>query len=53
MEENKEIKQRRNKKTKQKGNGQGTLYYSEALKCWVGQYKDLSRKKTNFKTMEK
>lgn len=32
--------ERRNKKTKSVGNGEGTLYYSETLKCWVFQYYD-------------
>lgn len=30
--------ERKNKKTKSVGNGEGSLYYSEALKCWVFQY---------------
>lgn len=31
-------KERRNQKTKEVGNGEGTLYYSEALKRWIYQY---------------
>lgn len=27
-----------NQKTRQVGNGEGSLYYSESLKCWVFQY---------------
>lgn len=30
--------ERRNKKTKSVGNGEGSLYYSEKLKCWIYQY---------------
>ena len=30
--------ERRNRTTKSVGNGEGTLYYSEALKCWIYQY---------------
>ncbi len=30
--------ERRNKKTKSVGNGEGSLYYSEALKCYIYQY---------------
>ena len=32
-----EIKEKRNSKTKSVGNGEGSLYYSETLKCWVYQ----------------
>ena len=52
--------ERRNKKTKSVGNGEGSLYYSEKLKCWIFQYvyngkrKTLKQRKTetvkNFKT---
>ena len=52
--------ERRNKKTKSVGNGEGSLYYSEKLKCWIFQYvyngkrKTLKQKKNetvkNFKT---
>ena len=31
-------KERRNQKSKSAGNGEGTLYYSEALKRWIYQY---------------
>ena len=30
--------ERRNKKTRTVGNGEGSLYYSEKLKCWIYQY---------------
>lgn len=30
--------ERKNKKTKSVGNGEGTLYKSEALNCWIFQY---------------
>ena len=44
--------ERRNKKTKSVGNGEGSLYYSEALESWIYQYiyngkrKTLKQKKT-------
>ena len=41
--------ERRNKKTKSVGNGEGTLYYSEVLKCWVYQYYDTSNKRKTMK----
>lgn len=41
--------QRRNKKTKSVGNGEGTLYYSEALKCWIYQYYDNNNKRQTAK----
>jgi len=31
-------KTKRKQKTKSRGNGEGTIYYSERKKCWVGQY---------------
>lgn len=37
---------RRNKKTKSVGNGEGSLYYSEKLKCWVFQYVYNGKRKT-------
>lgn len=40
MEEKKETTQRRNKKTKQVGNGEMEPYWSETLQCWVWQYYD-------------
>ena len=39
-------KERRNKKTKSVGNGEGTLYYSEALEKWVFQYVINNKRKT-------
>lgn len=44
-----EDKQKRNSKTKSVGNGEGSLYYSEALKCWVYQYYDTSNKRKTMK----
>lgn len=41
--------ERRNKKTKSVGNGEGTLYYSETLKRWVFQYYDTSGKRQTMK----
>ena len=37
--------ERRNKKTKSKGNGEGTIYYSETLQKWVAQYVEPSGKR--------
>lgn len=37
--------ERRNKKTKSKGNGEGTIYFSEALQKWVAQYVEPSGKR--------
>lgn len=47
--------EKRNKKNKQKGNGEGTLYYSESLQKWIGQYtaKDGTRKTMTQKKNEK
>lgn len=39
-------KERRNKKTKSVGNGEGSLYNSEALKCWIYQYVVSGKRKT-------
>lgn len=39
-------KERRNKRTKSVGNGEGSLYYSEKLKCWVYQYYYNGKRKT-------
>lgn len=41
--------EKRNKKNKQRGNGEGTLYFSESLNCYVGQYFDLSGKRQTMK----
>ena len=38
--------ERRNKKTKSVGNGEGSLYYSETLKCWIFQYVYNGKRKT-------
>ena len=37
--------ERRNKKTKSKGNGEGTIYFSETLQKWVAQYVEPSGKR--------
>ena len=36
---------KRNRTNKKRGNGEGTLYYSEVLKCYVGQYYDAHGKR--------
>ena len=41
--------ERKNKKTKQVGNGEGTLYKSETLNCWIFQYYDTSGKRQTMK----
>ncbi len=38
-------KNRKNKKTKSVGNGEGSLYYSDTLKCWIFQYYDTQGKR--------
>ena len=45
--------ERRNKKVKERGNGEGTIYFSQALNCYVAQYVEPSRKKKNTETKEK
>ncbi len=45
--------ERRNKNVKSRGNGEGTIYYSETLQRWVAQYTEPSREKENIKTKEK
>lgn len=37
--------ERRNKNTKSKGNGEGTIYFSETLQKWVAQYVEPSGKR--------
>lgn len=41
--------ERRNQKTKERGNGEGTLYFSNALNCYVAQYTDPSGKRKTIK----
>lgn len=41
--------ERRNKKTKERGNGEGTLYFSNALNCYVAQYVEPSGKRKTLK----
>ena len=38
--------ERKNKKTKSVGNGEGSLYYSETLQCWIYQYVYNGKRKT-------
>ena len=38
--------ERKNQKTKSVGNGEGSLYYSETLKCWIFQYVYNGKRKT-------
>ena len=38
--------ERKNQKTKSVGNGEGSLYYSEKLKCWIFQYVYNGKRKT-------
>lgn len=47
------MKKRRNKKTKQVGNGEGSLYYSEALKRWIFQYYDTQGDRQTMKQRKK
>lgn len=42
----------RKQKTKARGNGEGTIYYSDSLQRWVAQYVSPSRKKSDFKAKE-
>lgn len=41
--------ERKNQKTKQVGNGEGSLYKSEKLGCWIYQYYDTSNKRQTMK----
>lgn len=41
--------ERRNQKTKERGNGEGTLYFSNALNCYVAQYVEPSGKRKTLK----
>ncbi len=45
--------ERKNQKTKQVGNGEGSLYRSEKLNCWVFQYYDTSGKRQTMKQRKK
>ena len=45
--------ERKNKKTRQVGNGEGTLYYSDTLKCWMFQYYDTLGKRQTMKQRKK
>lgn len=46
-------KERRNQKTKQVGNGEGSLYRSEKLDCWIFQYYDVNGKRQTMKQRKK
>ena len=52
-EDKPENNQKRNTKTKSVGNGEGSLYYSETLKCWVYQYFDTSNKRKTMTQRKK
>lgn len=41
--------ERRNTKTKERGNGEGTLYFSKALNCYVAQYVEPDGKRKTLK----
>ena len=41
--------ERRNTKNKERGNGQGTIYFSKALNCYVAQYFEVSGKRKTLK----
>ncbi len=45
--------ERKNKKTKSVGNGEGSLYYSDKLKCWIFQYYDTQGKRQTMKQKKK
>lgn len=45
--------ERKNKKTKSVGNGEGSLYYSETLGCWIFQYYDTNGKRQTMKQKKK
>ena len=36
-----------------RGNGEGTIYYSEKLKCWMFQYYDTNGKRQTMKQRKK
>ena len=45
--------ERKNKKTRQVGNGEGSLYKSEKLDCWIFQYYDTNGKRQTMKQKKK
>lgn len=45
--------ERKNKKTKSVGNGEGSLYFSETLKRWIFQYHDTHGKRQTIKQKKK
>lgn len=45
--------QANNKNTKKVGNGEGSQYYSEKLKCWIFQYYDTDGKRQTMKQKKK
>ncbi len=52
-EETVEKKPKTNKKTKQVGNGEGSLYFSDTQKCWIFQYYDTNGKRQTMKQKKK
>lgn len=44
---------KRNKKNKERGNGEGTIYYSETLQKWVAQYVDPNTQKRKTLTQRR
>ena len=40
---------KRNRKNKERGNGEGTIYFSKVLNCYVAQYVDTSGKRKTLK----
>lgn len=45
--------ERKNQKTRRVGNGEGSLYYSDSLGCWVFQYYDTQGKRQTLKQRKK
>ena len=45
--------ERRNKKTKSVGNGEGSLFYSGKLKCLIFQYYDVNKKRQTLRQRKK
>ena len=45
--------ERKNKKTKQVGNGEGSLYYSDKLQKWIYQYYDTNNKRQTMTQKKK
>ena len=45
--------ERKNKNVKSKGNGEGTIYFSETLQKWVAQYIDINGKRKTITQRKK